>query len=67
MLESLKNNPSISKYIMPVSLGQRVAFAEVDVDGALPRSVFDLPNNDLAKQEAIRMCEFVEKKVFGNE
>lgn len=66
MLESLKNNPKISKYVMPVTLGQRVAFAEVDVDGALPRSVFDLPDADSAKQEAIRMCEFVEKRVFEN-
>lgn len=67
MLESLKSNPNISKYVMPVILGQRVAFAEVDVDGALPRSVFDLPDSDLAKQEAIKMCKFVEKKVFENE
>lgn len=64
MLESLKNNLTISKYIMPVSLGQRVAIAEVDVDGALPRSIFDLPDADLAKQEALIMCEFVEKKIF---
>ena len=67
MLESLKNNSKISKYVMPVVLGQRIAFAEVDVDGALPRSIFDLPDSDLAKQEAIKMCEFVEKRVFENE
>lgn len=67
MLESLKNNPKISKYVMPVSLWQRVAFAEVDVDGATPRSIFDLKDNDLAKQEALKMCEFVEKRVFEND
>lgn len=67
MLESLKNNPKISKYVMPVSLWQRVAFAEVDVDGATPRSIFDLKDNDLAKQEALEMCELVEKRVFNNE
>ena len=67
MLESLKNNPKISKYVMPVSLWQRVAFAEVDVDGATPRSIFDLKDNDLAKQEAFKMCEFVEKRVFEND
>lgn len=67
MLESLKSSSSISKYVMPVTLGQRVAFAEVDVDGALPRSIFDLSDSDLAKQEAIEMCKFVKKKVFKDE
>lgn len=67
MLESLKNNPKISKYVMPVSLWQRVAFAEVDVDGATPRSIFDLKDSDLAKQEALEMCELVEKRVFEND
>lgn len=67
MLENLQANPAISKYIMPVSLRQRVAFAEVDVDGALPRSIFDLNDSEPAKQEAIAMCKFVEQKVFENE
>lgn len=67
MLESLKKNPYLSRYVMPISLGQRVSFAEVDVDGALPRSIFDLPSNSEAKKEALQVCEFVEKKVFENE
>ena len=67
MLDSLRNNSNLAKYVMPVSLGQRVAFAEVDVDGATPRSVFDLASDALARQEAMKMCEFVEKMVFTNE
>lgn len=67
MLESLKSNEKISKYVMPVSLGQRVDFSQVDVDGALPRSVFDLSDNNFAKQEALAVCNFVGQKVFHNE
>jgi chromosome partitioning protein len=67
MLESLKNNSTFSKYIMPISLGLRVALAEVDTDDALPRSIFDLNDRDLAKQEAIKFCEFVEQRVFKDE
>jgi chromosome partitioning protein len=67
MLESLKANPSISKYIMPVMLGQRVAYAEVDADGAMPRSIFDLNGSDPAKKEALAMCQFIAEKVFENE
>lgn len=67
LLDDLKANPAISKYIIPFSLCQRVAFSEVDVDNASPRSIFDRPDKDLAKVEALAMCKFVEKKVFQNE
>lgn len=67
MLKSLKEDADFSEHVMPMSLGQRVAFSEVDVDGANPRSIFDLGDNDLAKKEALEVCKFVEKKVFENE
>jgi len=65
--EALKSNESIAKYIMPTKLGLRTAFSQVDTENAAPQSVFDLPDDDKAKRDAIAMCKFVEKKVFGNE
>ena len=67
MLESLQSNPTISKYIIPTILWQRVAFAEVDTDDASPKSLFDLPDGDPARQEAMEMCKFVENSVFDGE
>ena len=67
LLEDLKTDPSVSNYIMPIILGQRVAFAEVDVADAIPRSIFDLSNDSLAKEEALAMCKFIDKKVFEDE
>jgi chromosome partitioning protein len=67
MLESLQENPAIAKHIMPVKLSQRVAFAETDAEGAVPRSIFDLPDSNPAKMEALAMCQLVEKKVYGDE
>jgi chromosome partitioning protein len=64
MLESLKINNNISKYVMPVQLGQRAIFAEVDSECATPRSVFDLPDTNTAKQEALQVCEFIAKEVY---
>jgi chromosome partitioning protein len=67
MLASLKENPSASKYVMPVKLCNRTAFAEVDVEGASPRTIFDLPDNDPAKKEALDLCQYIAKEVFSNE
>lgn len=63
MLESLKSNPSIEKYILPMKLGQRIAFAEVDAEGAMPRTIFDLAENNIARQEALSLCEYVENSI----
>lgn len=65
MLESLKKDESISKYIIPHELGDRVAFAEVDATGAIPNSVFDLPDKNIAKQEALRVCHYVAERVLA--
>jgi chromosome partitioning protein len=65
--DDLKENKSISKYIMPIKLGMRTAFAQVDAETAMPKSVFDLPDGNAAKQEALHMCEYVEQKVFKDD
>jgi chromosome partitioning protein len=63
MLESLKRDESISKYVIPHELGDRVAFAEVDATGAIPNSVFDLPDRNLAKQEALKVCHYIAERI----
>lgn len=66
MLHCLQQNQAIAKYILPVKLGQRAAFAEVDAEGAIPKTVFDLPDSNSAKQEAIEVCEFLTKRIFND-
>lgn len=67
MLEGLKSNDSISEYVMPVKLTQRTVFAEVDAEGASPSTIFDLPDSNVAKHEALDVCKYVAKRVFENE
>lgn len=64
MYESLRANSAIAKYLMPVKLGQRAAFAEVDAEEARPRSVFDLAESNPARQEALSFCQYLEQGVF---
>jgi chromosome partitioning protein len=63
MLNSLKSNPQLSKYVIPHELAQRTIFAEVDSEHASPRCIFDLPDSNKAKKEALQFCEYVERRI----
>jgi chromosome partitioning protein len=64
LLQNLVETEGIGKYVLPVYLSLRTSFAEVDAEGAKPKSVFDLPDSSIAKQEAIAVCECITKRVF---
>jgi chromosome partitioning protein len=64
IFHSLQQDELIGKYILPVKLGDRIAFAEVDSDGARPRSIFDLPNGNEAKKEAEEVCKYLVTEIF---
>lgn len=66
MLASLMEIEALAKYIMPLKLGDRIIYAETDAETANPKSVFDLPKSNLAKQEALQFCEYVMQKVYEN-
>lgn len=59
MLNGLKNNPNISDFVIPHKLSRRVAFAEVDAEGAQPTSIFELPDSNPAKIEALAFCNYL--------
>ncbi len=67
MYQSLQENEGIGKYVMPVKLGQRIVFAEVDSEDASPKTVFDLPESHPAKREVMEVCDYITKRVFENE
>jgi chromosome partitioning protein len=67
MYASLLSNEAIGKYIMPFCMGQRILFAEVDVEESNPRSVFDFSSKSPAKQEALDVCTFISDKVYCDE
>jgi len=65
-LKGLKNAPGIADFVMPYMLKERTIYAEVDVESANPRTIFDLGDNHLAKQEAIQVCEYIYGRVFDH-
>lgn len=65
MYSSLIETKTIGKYMLKKTLGRRVVFAENDSPSANPKSIFDLPDSNLAKKEALGVCELIAEKVFG--
>lgn len=67
ILKSLEDNSAIGKYILPVKFCQRIVFAEVDADNANPRSIFDFPDQHVAKVEAMEVFNHIAERIFENE
>jgi chromosome partitioning protein len=67
MLNSLKATESISQYILPVMFKQRTVYAELDVSGTLPNSIFNLNNSNPAKQEAMEVCQHIAQRIFNHD
>src|SRR3989338_5298926 len=65
ILKSLQDNASISKYILPVKFSQRIVFAEVDAADSNPRSIFDFPEQHVAKAEAEEVCSHIAERIFA--
>ncbi len=66
LLQGLKDNPMIADFVIPHKLGRRVAFAEVDAEGAQPSSIFQLPNSNSAKTEALLFCDYINERIKKN-
>ncbi|MFZ2315393.1 MAG: ParA family protein [Gammaproteobacteria bacterium] len=64
ILKSLQDNPALSKYVLPVKFSQRIVFAEVDAADSTPRSIFDFPDQHVAKNEAAEVCEYIAEEIF---
>jgi len=65
LFQTLATDPGIVDLLMPIKLGQRIAFAESDHHMANPKSVFDLPEKDQARIEAEIICQYILEKLYS--
>lgn len=63
LYDSLRSNPQISKYVLPYKLNRRIQYAEVDCDDATPKSLFDLPETNKAREEVTQLCDHIMRKI----
>jgi hypothetical protein len=61
----LQDNQAIGKYVLPVKFSQRIVFAEVDAADSAPRSIFDFPEQQVAKAEAEEVCSYIAERIFA--
>lgn len=67
MYEDLRNNPAVEPYLMPCKLSRRITFAENDTENSVPKSLFDMPSSNKAREECIEVCEYVWEKILSTE
>ncbi|OGT35320.1 MAG: hypothetical protein A3F11_10660 [Gammaproteobacteria bacterium RIFCSPHIGHO2_12_FULL_37_14] len=65
ILKSLQDNLAIGKYVLPVKFSQRIVFAEIDAADSNPRSIFDFPEQHVAKVEAEEACSHLAERIFA--
>lgn len=62
----LKEHPDLT-FPQDAWLSLLTAFPERDTKDSRPRSVFELPESDLARKQALKMCEYVSKSIFDKD
>lgn len=65
-LESLQKTEGVSDYIMPYAIMKRVIYTELLVEGANPKSLFELSENHEARQEYESVCKYISGRVFNH-
>ena len=65
-LNDLKNKEFTSKYVIPHEIKKRAIYTEILADNANPKSIFDLPKNNLERSEYENACKYIVDKVFKN-
>ncbi len=67
LLIELKENRAISEFVLPLCLGQRTIFSEMDAEGASAATVFELPDHNKAKLEALAACDHIAKRIHNHD
>ena len=64
-LEILKKMDGISNYVIPHLIKKRAIYTEILVENASPKSIFELPENHIARKELETACQYIMEKVYA--
>lgn len=65
LLEQIRASETLAQYLNSILIPNRTAYAERDVRGLLPASVFDLRPSNPARKTAEAWCQQIETQLFG--
>ncbi len=61
LLEDLRSDPGYSDYIMPVQMVDRKEIPLCDLE---QKTIFQFPDSNPAKQEALAVCDYIYKRIY---
>lgn len=64
--QSLCGMKGVTDYVMPFLIKKRAIYTEILVEDANPRSIFELPPTNIARQEYEGVCRYIMEKVMNN-
>ncbi len=67
LLNELRQAEFIGDYVMEDKLKLRSIYAEFDAEESNSDSIFNLSDKNVAREEAMKVCDFIYKKVFPND
>lgn len=62
----LSNLAGIKEYMLPFKIKHRVIYTEIFVEDANPRSLFEMPENNIARKEWETACSHITKEIFNH-
>ncbi len=65
-LDSLRQMPGIGNYVLPNPIKVRAVYSEILVEGARPKSIFELKETHVAREECEATCREILNKVFDH-
>ena len=65
-LASLKETKGIANFVLPHVIKKRAIYTEVLVEGADPKSIFELPENHVARREYESVCQYIAERMMNN-
>lgn len=65
-LSNLKLMKNTAQYVMPLSIKKRTLYTEILTEEANPKSIFDLPKNNVARMEYEAACSYIMERVMNH-
>ena len=58
--------PNTAQYIMPFMIKKRAIYTEILTEEANPKSIFELPANNVARTEYENACHYIMKRTMAH-
>jgi chromosome partitioning protein len=65
-LYDLKSKENTSKFLLPMTIKKRTIYTEILTEEANPKSIFELPEGNVARKEYETACQYIMERVLSD-